>query len=95
MAALRDCDIPSQFAQRQVCRHSKVASAVSGRPDSNPRHGHEDEELVDLDLTAEASPEQPDTFFARLMRCGNPRDTTPLPWAQLSVVMLVSFSEGT
>jgi MFS family permease len=33
-------------------------------------------------------------LLAKLKRCGNGKDSTPLPWPQLSVVMVVSLSEG-
>lgn len=54
-------------------------------------------ELVGLDLGVapnSQSPLVPESFFDKLQRCGNAPDSTPLPWAQLSVVMLVSLSEG-
>lgn len=57
----------------------------------------EENELVMLDLNRAASAEPlfaRETLFERLQRCGNARDSTPLPWAQLSVVMMVSLSEG-
>lgn len=56
-----------------------------------------DEELVTLDLdtpvTLDGSSGH-ESFFDKLKRCGNARDSTPLPWPQLSVVMVVSLSEG-
>jgi len=57
----------------------------------------DDSEHVNLDLdvrTIGDSRSAPESLFQKLSRCGNPRDSTPLPWEQLSVVMLVSLSEG-
>lgn len=58
----------------------------------------QDEETVVLDLDAlpHGNPaDAPETLFDKLKRCGNPRGSTPLPWPQLSIVALVSLSEGT
>ena len=56
-----------------------------------------EEELVTLDLDAvphSRSFDGSETLLAKLKRCGNGKDSTPLPWPQLSVVMVVSLSEG-
>ena len=54
-------------------------------------------ELVNLDLGVAPNSQAllvSESLFDKLKRCGNAPDSTPLPWAQLSVVMLVSLSEG-
>lgn len=57
----------------------------------------DDEELVTLDFDASLSSydsNESESLVSKLKRCGNPKDSTPLPWPQLIVVLLVSLSEG-
>lgn len=74
---------------------SQLASEVM---QNAPTHPSADEELVVLDLDAPPQSnisDAPESLFEKLKRCGNPKGSTPLPWPQLSVVALVSLSEGT
>jgi len=68
---------------------------------STQRHANgtdeDDNDLVTLNL--DRAPDDrsllgPEGMLEQLKRCGNARTSNPLPWAQLSVVMLVSLSEG-
>lgn len=57
----------------------------------------DDSEAVALDLDEHSDPRNlyaPESFFDKIKRCGNAPNSTPLPWPQISVVMLVSLSEG-
>lgn len=87
--------IPPLTGQPVITRRSPgTAMPVHNGKDSASAN---DEELVTLDLDTRVTLDgasYPETFFDKLKRCGNARDSTPLPWPQLSVVMVVSLSEG-
>jgi hypothetical protein len=64
--------------------------------DQAPQEHDDNAVVLDLDATpADLMHHGSETLLDKMKRCGNAKGSTPLPWPQLSVVMLVSLSEGT